>query len=316
MIDFVAALRFIWGLNLVQEKVRRPRKVRVAPTINGRQKTEDELIYLKVSINLSTPEAKFGPVAFRASETRFRESIKRIADMSFDGVELLMDPRKVNLTKLEKLTRDYGLEIPAIGTGLTYLNYGFCFVHPNRNIRRATVRCMKEYIKFASTSGSVVLVGTIRGKTTPAVSYRHAWKFLRTCLRECAAEAEKLGVIMALEPINRYETDIINTVDEALSMIRDVNSNSIHLILDTFHMNIEESSVIDAITNAHDHLVHIHIPDSNRCAPGTGHLDFPKIMEALRSVNYARYVSAEILPLPDSRAAAKQTLEHLLPLLR
>lgn len=80
---------------------------------------------------------------------------------------------------------------------------------------------------------------------------------------------------------------------------------------DTFHMNIEEQSIYDAIKNARRYLAHFHLADNNRLAPGQGHLDFKKIIKALKEIGYKGFVSAEILPKPDQYTAAKLAIEHI-----
>jgi len=83
------------------------------------------------------------------------------------------------------------------------------------------------------------------------------------------------------------------------------------MLIDTFHMNIEEVSIYESIIKAKDYITHVHLADSNRWAPGSGHLDFAKIIKTLEEINYKGYLSAEILPLPDADRAARLTVEHL-----
>jgi sugar phosphate isomerase/epimerase len=120
-------------------------------------------------------------------------------------------------------------------------------------------------------------------------------------------------VLLAIEPLNRYESDIINTAEEGLALIEQVGSRSIGIVLDTFHMNIEEPTFAGSIERvaAAGRLFHVHIGDSNRLPPGQGHIDFSEIAEALRSSSYNGYLSAELLSVPDGDQAAKRTIEYM-----
>jgi sugar phosphate isomerase/epimerase len=139
--------------------------------------------------------------------------------------------------------------------------------------------------------------------------------YLLDCLQECARAAMEEGVRLAIEPINRYETDLVNTVDEGLELIRQVDVSSLGLLLDTFHMNIEEPDIEESILRAGKHLFHFHLADSNRRHPGAGHLDFTSICNVLKSTGYTGWVSGEFLPYPDADTAAERGIKYLRPIL-
>jgi sugar phosphate isomerase/epimerase len=116
---------------------------------------------------------------------------------------------------------------------------------------------------------------------------------------------------MALEPLNRYETDLIHTVGEGLDLIHTIGSPNLGLLLDTFHMNIEEAGIEDSIIKAGDKIFHFHVADSNRWYPGGGHLDFKSILNALDRTDYKGWVSGEFMPLPDANTSAQQCMLFL-----
>jgi sugar phosphate isomerase/epimerase len=130
-------------------------------------------------------------------------------------------------------------------------------------------------------------------------------------LRECSASAFGLGVRLALEPINRYETTLINNVAQGLELIERVAADNFGLLLDTFHMNIEEADIEASIRQCGTRIYHFHVADSNRWHPGAGHLDFKAILEALESTGYESWVSGEFLPKPDAETAARQGITYL-----
>jgi sugar phosphate isomerase/epimerase len=134
-----------------------------------------------------------------------------------------------------------------------------------------------------------------------------ALEWLGDALEDLGGHAERLGAPLLYEPLNRYETNLFNTLGDAASFLDSLRTRNVKLLADLFHMNIEERSPADALRDAARHIGHVHFADSNRRAVGFGHTDIAPILAALRDIGYAGYLSGEILPLPDSQAAATQT---------
>jgi len=264
---------------------------------------------MKKSIVVSTPEAKFSALAFKED---FAKSIKKVAELGYEGVELAVrDPNKVDGKKISKLVKSYRLEVPAIGTGQAYGEEGLSFSHPHLEIRERAIERIKEHINFAAKFSAQVIIGLIRGKVEEDVSREKAEQWTLDCIRECARIAQQSGVSLTIEPLNRYETNFLNTITETISFVKKIDATNIGILIDTFHMNIEEASIYESIKNSKNYLSHVHVADSNRWAPGSGHLDFARIIKTLEEIDYKGYLSAEILPLPDPDSAARLTIEHL-----
>ena len=130
-------------------------------------------------------------------------------------------------------------------------------------------------------------------KKPPEVTYEQAWKWLVEIFSDSAEYAEKCGVIIAIEPLNRYETNMINNTQEGLSLIEQIDSPAIQIMYDTYQMNIEDASFKHSIKKAKGKIVHVHVADNNRLAPGRGHIDFEEILHALNSIDYQGYISLE-----------------------
>ncbi|MGC8880068.1 MAG: 5-keto-L-gluconate epimerase [Anaerolineae bacterium] len=264
---------------------------------------------MKLSIVLSTHAARFEAVTFKGN---FEANVARIASYGYDGVELaIRDPRLVDVEELEAVVRRHNLEVPAIGTGQAWGEERLSFTSGDPVVRRAAVERVKSHIPLARRLGAVVILGLIRGITPPGQSHEQSLAYLVEALQECAAAAAPQGVRFALEPLNRYETDLIHTVEEGLALIERVGAANFGLLLDTFHMNIEEPSLEESIRTAGRHIFHFHVADSNRWYPGAGHLDFVRILSALRDTGYTGYVSGEFMPQPDADTGARRALEHL-----
>lgn len=267
--------------------------------------TENGVIaVMKLGIVLSTQAAKFSALAYKG---QLAENATKISKMGFDGIELaIRDPQLVNQSDLKSLLTELNLTVPAIGTGQAFGEEGLSFVNPDEEIRRKAIERIKAQMQLAESLGAMVIIGLIRGFKDKEVSAHQTENWLVEALRECAQENERVKLI--IEPINRYECDLVCTVQEGMDLMEKVEYSNVGLLLDTFHMNIEEPSIYESIKLAKDRLYHFHIADSNRWYPGAGHLDFPKIMETLSHVGYQGYVSAEILPKPDPDTAAKNTI--------
>jgi D-psicose/D-tagatose/L-ribulose 3-epimerase len=134
-------------------------------------------------------------------------------------------------------------------------------------------------------------VGRIGG-AEPA-EYKRQWALVVKNLKKLCAYAEKRGKFICMEPLNRFETDFINTVDQGLKMIKDVGSPALKLHLDTFHMNIEEKCQAEAIRKAGKHLGHFHACGSDRGTPGNDHIGWDGIAKALKAVKYKKDVVIE-----------------------
>lgn len=264
---------------------------------------------MKLSIVLSTHAAQFAAATFKGD---LAANVARIAALGYDGVELaIRDPRLVDADALTEIVTGQGLVVPAIGTGQAWGEEGLSFTSQDAAIRRAAIERIKSHIPLASRLNAVVILGLIRGITPRGQSHERSMTCLVEALQECAAAGAPHGVRYALEPLNRYETDLIHTVAEGLALIEKVGAANFGLLLDTFHMNIEEPSIEASIRAAGDRIFHFHVADSNRWHPGAGHLDFRAILEALFSTGYTGFVSGEFLPLPDAQTAAQRAIQHL-----
>ena len=267
---------------------------------------------MKLSIVLSTEQASFSALAYKG---RLEANVAKMAALGYDGVELaIRDPACLDNEELTGMLRKQKLAVPAIGTGQAYVEDGLSFTDADETIRAKAVARIKAQVELGAQWGSKVIIGLIRGKNCNEVDSEQTLDWLVEALRQCASFAQRHSVKLALEPINRYETDLINTVSEGLKLLENVGGDNLGLLLDTFHMNIEEASIEDSIRLAGDRIFHFHVADSNRWYPGAGHIDFGRVVEALREIGYAGYLSAEILPMPDPDTCAERTIATMRPL--
>lgn len=264
---------------------------------------------MKLSIVLSTQTAQFEAVAFKGD---LKANVAKIAGWGYDGVELaIRDPRLVDGAELMRVISAHGLVVPAIGTGQAWGEEGLSFTDPDSVVRAAAVERTKSHIPFAAQTGAIIIIGLLRGIVKPGVDQTQAMDWLVDSLQQCCAAPQPHGVRLALEPINRYETTLVNNVAQGLELIERVDADNFGLLLDTFHMNIEEPVIEESIRACGDRIFHFHVADSNRWYPGAGHLDFASILEALFATGYQGFISGEFMPLPDADTSAQRGIAYL-----
>jgi sugar phosphate isomerase/epimerase len=243
------------------------------------------------------------------------DAARAAAAFGFDGVELAVrDPAGVDGKALRHLLGETRLGVPAVGTGQAYLTDALSLSHPDEGVRARAIERVDAHIRFASPLGAAVIIGLIRGRVAGGRQATEAR--LVSSFDPLVRAAEREGIALIIEPINRYETDLLTTIPETIAFINRIGSPHLGVLADTFHMNIEEVSIEKALFAAGARLRHVHTADSNRHAPGWGHLDFAAVLATLRAMSYRGWLSAEILPQPDPQAAARQTITHLRTLVR
>ena len=246
----------------------------------------------------------------------FEKSIQKAAWLGFNGVELaLRRAEEIDPAFLRSLLDTHGLEVSCISTGQVYADGGLRLTHEDVEKRNDTIRIFKALIDLAAEFGQIVNIGRVRGAIGNKPRSEVEGLFIEVA-RELCAYALKRDVTIILEPVNRYEIDFIVSVKEGVALMKKIGMPNMMLMPDVFHMNIEDVTIGPELAENIDHIKYIHIADSNRLAPGQGHLDFQNILDNLLRVGYDGWLSLEILPNPDPDTAAKQAADFVLPLIR
>jgi D-psicose/D-tagatose/L-ribulose 3-epimerase len=152
----------------------------------------------------------------------------------------------------------------------------------------------------------LTVVPSTVGKVVPMASPEEEWDWAVQGLKECQAHAEKVGVRIGLEPLNRFETYFLNNGEQALALADEVGGDC-GVALDMFHMNIEEADWAQAIRNAGDRLVDFHVADNNRMPPGQGAIDWEKLVQTLDEVGYDGCVTVEFVATVDRSRISDRT---------
>lgn len=232
---------------------------------------------------------------------------KKFKEIGFDGVEIALEKKgdldyemtlnelKENGLKCSSICGLFGPDRDIRGPNKDYITNGILYI--------------KDCIDACTNLECNLFVGPIyssvgRANLETGAAKKEQWKTAVKNLKEVCKYAEDRGVFIALEPLNRFETDFINTCTQAINLIKDVGSNMLKIHLDTFHMNIEEKSSIQAILDASDLLHHFHASENDRGAPGTGQVHWSEIAGALKDIGYNRYIVIESFT-PEVKIIAK-----------
>ncbi len=265
---------------------------------------------MKIGIAVAPADAL--PSAFVVFRDDLCRCVDRAAALGYDGVELaLLSAGQVDVPKMKRRLAATGLEVACISSGQVFAADHLYFTHPDPAVRDAAVDRIIGMIRLAAEFGAKVNTGRVRGIIHEGETAGTAKERYLSCLHRCADVAEPLGVELIVEPVNRYEVNFINSCAEGLAVVKEAGRRLVKLMPDLFHMNIEDASFREAFESAGDYITYIHAADSNRMAPGWGHLPFDEIFRILSDIGYDGFITAEILPRPDPDRAAAQAAQFL-----
>ncbi len=234
-------------------------------------------------------------------------TIRRVAALGYTKLEIAGTPEQYDTKSIRQLMKSHGLSC----WGSVTLMLGERNLLARDEAQRAkSVQYVKDVVKMVKElDGHMVsVVPCTVGKIVPDGRPEEEWKWAVDSLKEIYDYSESSGIVIGIEPINRFETYFINRGAQALALAEAVGPNC-GVCLDTFHMNIEEANMFEAIRQARGKLVGFHVADNNRMAPGMGHLNWKKIIDTLREINYNEVLSVEFCapldrtpanPYPDS----------------
>ncbi|HTI71077.1 MAG TPA: sugar phosphate isomerase/epimerase family protein [Candidatus Limnocylindria bacterium] len=264
------------------------------------------MIRSAVTVSL-VPEAKGGPFVFWDG---LESAMAQASALGFDAVEIFpTHADDLDAHRLKLLLREHKLSLAAVGTGAGWLLRKLSLTDPDGHARMCARDFIGAVIDFAGGFGVPAIIGSMQGKVQPNASREQTLGWLREELDQLGPRALALETPLLYEPLNRYETNLFNTVESAVEFLRTLRTRNVKLLCDLFHMNIEEQDIAAALRLAGPLVGHVHFADSNRRAIGFGHTEMEPIASALRDIQYSGYVSAEVLPIPDSITAARQTIE-------
>ena len=229
--------------------------------------------------------------------TRFLEKdlpvFDKVHKIGYDGLEIdLGHPETLPIEGIKRKMRETGVRCTC-SVGLAKE----CNVaSPDPETRKRGVQFIRRLIEVASELESDVLCGILYaawGEVNPKGRKPEELEWAKECLLEVADYAKDHGVVLALEPVNRFEGYLISTAEEMVEFVKKVNHPNVRVHLDTFQMNIEEEDFYKAFKTAGEYLYHVHLCENHRGIPGTGHIPWKDVFRALKELNYDRWVVVE-----------------------
>ncbi|NLC68703.1 MAG: sugar phosphate isomerase/epimerase [Clostridiaceae bacterium] len=264
---------------------------------------------LKYSSTAAIRAPGTSPILFKGD---LCSSIIKSKNYGFDAVEIhIRRPDEIEIDKINEYCFKNNITISTIGTGMSYVIDRLSLTDLNWQKRKMAIERLKGYIDLAEKLNSGVIIGSMRGKID-FDNYNKHLSVYRENILELTDYAEYKDVPIYLETINRYEVNFHNTIEEMADFLSSINSSRLKILIDTFHMNIEEADMEESIKKYGNYVGHVHFADSNRRYPGKGHISFRGIINALIEIGYEGYIAFEYLPYPDPDTAAKKGLDYLL----
>jgi len=262
---------------------------------------------MKSALTVSlVPEAAGGPFVFWSG---LQDAFAQTSSLGFDGIEIFAaEPAALDLLEISALREEHPIAVAAVGTGAGWVKHKLHLCHPDAGIRGRALDFILRMIEAGGALAAPAILGSMQGRVEAGVEREQAMQWLAEALAAADSAAAAAGTVFLYEPLNRYETNLFNRQLDAAAFLAQHGFRNTRILADLFHMNIEESDLPSALSALGPALGHVHFADSNRRAIGLGHLDPAPVVEALRQIGYTGYLSAEVLPLPSSRAAAEQTL--------
>ena len=253
-----------------------------------------------------------------------REVLETVAEAGYDGVDLDAEPDRIPVEKFNEvrdMATSLGLKIPFLVGAWGYWHAGEerNLASPDAAIRANAVAYAKKCVDLAATFDEppcyeIVPCPVESGYPRTSIPYSELREnFLRTT-EEITKHAAERNVNIAIEPINRFESysGFMNTIPEVMNLIEQVEMDNLYILADFFHVNMEDGPITEALRSAGERLYHIHLADSNRQAPGTGHIDFLDVIRTLNEIGFDGYLALDSIPaLPDWKTLLRQTLPFM-----
>lgn len=264
---------------------------------------------MKLSFAISVQDTKFDAIASGS----YYENIALMSELGFDGVELaIRNPELINIEAILKLLESTKLKVAAIGTGQAYVDEGLSLSSGDISTRTKAICRLKKHIDLASILNSQIIIGLIRGNIGGRGSDKAiSLEYFKNSIIEIVDYAFYKNVLITIEPLNRYECNFLNRAEEVVHFINEINCPIVKMLLDTFHMNIEEKDIYLTFSEFRNYLSHVHFADSNRRSPGDGHLNFKEIIRTLKDIGYNDFISGEMLPYPNLEGSMKKFIDFI-----
>ena len=237
------------------------------------------------------------------------ETFRMLRATGYEGVELNLTPELAGrLDEIDRAARVNDLPVVSLLTGAAY-EEGLCLSAPAESVRERTVARLRENLETAERFNAILVVGLLQGLRSDEPDPEAANERIVACLRILGRDAEAKGIDIVIEPVNHLQVGFNHSVGEVLDLIRAIGSSAFHPMVDTIHMNIEETSLVQPIHACGAGLRHVHLCESHGGLPGTGRIDFADVLGALDDIDYPHFASVKVYRKAGLREAAEKSMK-------
>ncbi len=219
--------------------------------------------------------------------------LPKIKAGGFDGVEVSMfNPAQFATADIRKGVEANGLEVNICSV----IPGGLSMLSDDADVRRKTRTHMEDCVKTAADVGARLIAGPLYSPVGYLPGRRRTaseWKWAVECYQSLGALLQRHNVNIAIEPLNRFETYFLNTAADAVKLCDEINHPNVGILFDTFHANIEEKDIASGYRTVARHLKHVHTCENDRSIPGSGHVEWPTVFQALRDIHYDGWLTIE-----------------------
>lgn len=269
---------------------------------------------MKLCYQVATPDVAIAP-SVTAFQGDLVHSFGRLAEIGYDGVELMtLNPGKLDWNEVKQTAERFGLTVVLVCTGEIFGQLGLSFTDPDAAKRDEAVKRVYEIIDFAAFLGADINIGRVRGQYRDNIPKEQTEEWAIDAFRKISDHAAPKNVRIALESVTIMQTNFINTIEEAARMCDLVDRPNFKLMMDVFHLNLEEKNLFDTIKKYASYNMHVHLADNNRRYPGHCGMDFERVIDTFKSVGYDGAFCTEIFQIPDQEQAAQGAMTHLAPI--
>jgi sugar phosphate isomerase/epimerase len=226
----------------------------------------------------------------------------------YDAVELqIADPSLFDEDRVRRSLQPMDYAMCAFQTGSTYYSRGNCLCTGDEMVRRRTVELLKSFVDLASRWNAVIVFGSLQGRLSDEPDRQLGEARIREALQEVGRYAADQRAILAFEPVNHGEVGFHNTIAEVAGLVRVLNLPGVRMMIDTFHMNIEEKQMLASLAIVRDILVHVHLSETNRDVLGEGHWPTATFLGELERIGYRGYCTVGVY---NTRLPRRECIER------
>lgn len=266
----------------------------------------------QIATNEIIPAA--GVTAYQAN---LEQSFAKVKEVGYDGVELMVcNPKHVNAHQIRNLSEQYELPVAMVCSGEVFGQDGLSFTLLDKDKREEAIERVKDAVDLAVTVGApYVNIGRVRGGFSLNGDHEQERIWSVEGIKSVARYAKPRGIVIALEPVNSIAATFINSTQDGLAILKEIDEPNLKLMLDSNHMFLDDLDPLKSIQEAKGQFVYVHLADSNRLYPGNCKFDFKSFIDVLKAVGYDDWISIEVFQRPNQDQAIELSYAHIRPFL-